>query len=239
MKRYFFILLFLGAFQAKGQTSGDDNLGNWLMFFGNSQLSEKYSLHTEAQLRLYEPFQNFNQLLLRVGLNYRTSPVSMISAGYGYIPTESFDKELFRTRSIEHRLWEQLILTNVVGRLFFEHRYRVEQRWITSNLVASSGLENQYLNRLRYRILVNIPLNNTEMTDNTLFASFYNEVFLNVTETPFDQNRLFGALGFKFNRAVSIQGGYLRHRLGANNFNRLQMALFLNTDFSKSAGKAK
>ena len=233
MKKCLLILLLLGAIQAKAQKSGEEELGNWLMFFGNTKISEKYSLHTEAQLRLYEPFQNFNQLLLRAGLNYRINPVSMISAGYGYIPTESFDKEQFRARSIEHRIWEQFILTNTLGRLFFEHRYRVEQRWV------STDLDTQYLNRLRYRILVNIPLNKDEITDNTLFASFYDEVFLNLTDPVFDQNRLYGALGYKFNKAVSVQAGYLRHRLGGNNFNRLQMALFLNTDLSKAAGRAQ
>lgn len=227
MKRLLLVVLLLGSIQAKAQTSGEEQLGNWIMYFGNNKLSEKYSLHTEAQLRLYEPLSNFNQLLLRVGLNYHVNQQAMVTFGYGYIPTATFDLEQFQTSSIEHRIWEQFILTNNIGRLFFEHRYRVEQRWI------ATASDNIYLDRLRYRLLVNIPINHAGLIDNTFFLSFYDEIFLNVNETPFDQNRLYGALGYKFDKALSVQAGYLRHRLGTLNFDRLQLALFLNTDFSR------
>lgn len=227
MKRLLLLVLLIGSIQGKAQSIEEENLGSWIMFFGNSKLSENYSLHTEAQLRLYEPLSNFNQLLLRVGLNYHINNKSMLSLGYGYIPTASFDLEQFQASSIEHRVWEQFILTNNIGRLFFEHRYRVEQRWI------SAASKNIYLDRLRYRLLLNIPINNAGLIDNTLFLSFYDEIFLNVTEAPFDQNRLYAALGYKFNKALSVQTGYLRHRLGALNLDRLQLGVFFNTDFSK------
>lgn len=229
MKRFLLVILFLGAMHAKAQTTGEEKLGSWLMYFGTNKLSEKYSLHTEAQLRLFEPLGNFNQLLLRVGLNYHINKQSLVTFGYGYIPTATFDQEQFQASSIEHRLWEQLILTNILGRFFFEHRYRVEQRWI------SAAIDDLYLNRLRYRLLVNIPINHATLTDNTFFLSFYDEIFLNVTETPFDQNRLYAALGYKLSNALNVQTGYLRHRLGNNNFDRLQLAIFFNTDFSRPA----
>ena len=37
------------------------------------------------------------------------------------------------------------------------------------------------------------------------------------------------ALGFQINKELNIQLGYLRHRLGNLNLNRLQLALFLKT----------
>ena len=55
------------------------------------------------------------------------------------------------------------------------------------------------------------------------------EIFLNISDEPFDQNRLFGALGIQVNDNMNIQVGYLRHRLGTQNLNRLQFAVFLNT----------
>ena len=57
----------------------------------------------------------------------------------------------------------------------------------------------------------------------------YDEIFLNVTDSPFDQNRLYAALGYKFNPSVSLQAGYLRHRLGNQKLNRFQLGVFLNT----------
>lgn len=221
MKRLLFLLLLSGTIQSKAQTSGEDKLGNWLMYFGTNTLSEKYSLHTEAQLRLYEPINNFNQLLLRIGINRHINHHSFVTLGYGYIPTATFEKDQAETTSIEHRIWEQFILKNTVGRIYFEHRYRLEQRWI------SAASEDTYLNRARYRIQLIIPLNKPEMIDHTLFTCFYDEIFLNIADSPFDQNRLYAALGYKLNKVISLQTGYLRHRLGDNNFNRLQLAVFL------------
>ena len=58
---------------------------------------------------------------------------------------------------------------------------------------------------------------------------FYDEIFLSITDTPFDQNRLYAALGYKFNASVAVQAGYLRHRLGSQKLNRFQLGVFLNT----------
>lgn len=223
-----FLLLSTLTFAQETGKTGTDKLGNWLMYFGTNKISEKYSIHSEAQLRLYQSASNFNQLLLRVGVNYHLSPNMIVTAGYGYIPTESFAKNEFKNETLEHRLWQQLILTSSFGRLFFDHRYRVEQRWI------SSDTDDKYLNRIRYRFMVNIPLNRASMDDNTLFISFYDEIFLNVIENPFDQNRLYGALGYKFNKSLSLQAGYLKHTLGSSAYDRLQVGIFFNTDFSKS-----
>ena len=72
-----------------------------------------------------------------------------------------------------------------------------------------------------------IPISNKE--DFPLFLFVYDEIFLNISNTPFDQNRLFGALGFQVNKNMNIQAGFLRHRAGDLNLNRLQLAVFLNT----------
>ncbi len=208
------------------QESGESEVGNWLMYFGTEKLSEKLSIHHEGQLRLYETTSNFNQLLLRYGLNYRTSDNSILTGGYGFISSATFDKEDFGIKSNEHRIWEQFILKNKVGRLNFEHRYRLEQRWITSD-----DISNDYTNRARYRLFISIPLSNKEMIDDTLFFVFYDEIFLNLNNNPYSQNRFYLALGFKFNSTLSLQSGYLRNKIGGNEFNRLQFGAFLNTDF--------
>lgn len=207
------------------QESGESEVGNWLMYFGTEKLSEKLSVHHEGQLRLYEATNNFNQLLLRYGLNYKTSDNSMLTGGYGFISSATFDKEDFEIRTKEHRIWEQFILRNKVGRLSFSHRYRLEQRWVTSDDVS-----DDYTNRARYRLFMSIPLSNKEMIDNTLFFAFYDEIFLNLNNNPFSQNRFYLALGYKFNSIVSVQSGYLRNKIGGNEFNRLQFGVFLNTD---------
>ena len=205
----------------KGQNP-EENLGNWFMYFGTHKLSEKYSLHYETQLRNYELVSNFNQLLPRVGLNYHIDKNTSLTAGYAFIPTQNvFDQGWGEEMGTENRIWEQFILKNVVNRVKIRHRYRLEQRWV------KIGEETTYKNRARYMLSVKLPISKNE--DSPLFISLYDEIFLNISDNPFDQNRLFAALGYQFNKQMNFQVGYLRHRSGNLNLNRLQLAVFLNT----------
>ena len=205
----------------KGQNR-EENLGNWFMYFGTHKLSEKYSLHYETQLRNYELVSNFNQLLPRVGLNYHIDKNTSLTAGYAFIPTQNvFDQGWGEEMVTENRIWEQFILKNVVNRMKIRHRYRLEQRWV------KLGEETTYKNRARYMLSVKLPISKNE--DSPLFISLYDEIFLNISDNPFDQNRLFAALGYQFNKQMNFQVGYLRHLSGNLKLNRLQLAVFLNT----------
>ena len=200
----------------------EESLGSWLMYFGTHKLNDKLSLHYETQLRNYKVTSNFNQLLPIVGVNYKIDANAMVTAGYALIPTQSeFESGWNETMSIENRIWQQFILRNMIKNISLRHRYRLEQRWINRDNFTD------YKNRARYMISAKIPLSNKE--DFPLFLSVYDEIFLNISNTPFDQNRLFGALGFQINKSMNVQAGYLRHRSGDLNLNRLQVAVFLNT----------
>ena len=214
----------------KGQNV-EENLGSWLMYFGTHKFSEKYSLHYETQLRNYEIVSNFNQLLPRVGLNYHIDKNTSVTAGYAWIPTqtsmgEGFDGDLVT----ENRIWQQFILKNKVGNINIRHRYRLEQRWIKSQYQLNQinpVINTTYKNRARYMLSLRIPISKNE--ESPLFISLYDEIFLNISDSPFDQNRLFAALGYQINKQMNFQLGYLRHRSGALDLNRLQLAVFLNT----------
>ncbi len=203
------------------------NLGNWIMYFGQNRVHDDWSIHTEVQYRSREVIPNSEQLLNRIGLNYHLDNGTMVTGGYGYIL--NYDDEDNHVTHREHRIWQQLILKSVVlKRIHFEHRYRVEQRWI--NVIEAKRI---YTNRLRYRLAASIPINNKNMDDNTLFFSTYNEVFLNVEKhNIFGLNRLYFALGFKFNDMVSVQVGYLDQFTTKSN-HRLQFGFFINPDFRK------
>jgi hypothetical protein len=222
-KRIFYLIciVFISN-NVKGQNPEENELGNWLMYFGTHKISEKYSLHYETQLRNYEVISNFNQLLPRVGLNYHIDESSIVTAGYAFIPTQNeFDKGWGKEMVTENRIWEQFILRNSINRVKIRHRYRFEQRWVKAGDITT------YKNRARYMLSVKLPISKNE--ESPLFISLYDEIFLNISDNPFDQNRLFAALGYQVNKQMNIQLGYLRHRSGSLDLNRLQLALFLNT----------
>jgi hypothetical protein len=110
--------------------SQEAGLGNWLIYIGNKQLNAKWNLHHEVQYRNYNAIGDLEQLLLRTGLGYNLGDKSNILLGYGYINGENYIGDTSEKRtSHEHRIYQQFITKQKVGKLNLQHRYRFEQRF--------------------------------------------------------------------------------------------------------------
>ena len=66
------------------------------------------------------------------------------------------------------------------------------------------------------------------MAEKTIYASAYNEIFLNAQNSIFDRNRLYGALGYVINKNLRIELGYMAQTLENTNRNQFQIVLFNN-----------
>jgi len=235
MKKVITLLMLLAAIlNSKAQTgvdqsTGENELGSWFMYFGTNKIADKWSIHTEAQFRYYETASNFNQMLLRTGVNYHINTNAIATLGYGFIDTDpSFTEFNFIAGDIliennslsEHRLFEQFTLKNKVWEFNFEHRYRLEQRFVQNNY---SGISNT-LHRARYRLQITVPL-----TD-IFFLNFYDEIFINLQNEAFGQNRLYAAIGVNVTDDLSMQFGYLKNHFRETDFDRLQLGIVFNTD---------
>jgi len=218
VSRSLFLLLFLIPVSFLAQ---QNETGNWIMYFGMNKISDEFSIHTEVQYRNHTIASiDTEQLLLRTGLNYHFSDNAFATIGYAYVPSYVFESEQKSPETVEHRIWQQFILTNNIGRVKFEHRYRIEQRWV----------EGDYRNRFRYRLMLFVPLNKPKIEKGSLFLGLYDEIFVNTEATFFDRNRLYGALGYQFNKNTSVQVGMMHQQV--NDFGKwyLQFALVFNTD---------
>lgn len=221
------ILLCIAFIAFKGSMlfaqTGQEKLGNWMMYFGMNKLNEKWSIHTEAQWRNHTVKPKIEQLLLRTGVNYHLSKNFMLTGGYGYISTHPFNKEVTDILSTEHRIWQQFIIKNKLSRIFFEHRYRYEQRWVNSD----------FRQRARYRLMLSVPLNKEVIEKGSFLFAVYDEVFLNLERgNAFDRNRLYAALGYQAASTTQIQIGFLNQTIPAFGKNYLQFAVLFNPDFS-------
>jgi len=222
MRKLVVILILFVASNSAAQETGEDKLGAWYMYFGTNKVAERFSIHSEAQFRYYETTSNFNQLLLRIGLNYHISSEAIATIGYGYIETDtSFEDIPNENKLLENRIFEQFILKNKVWELLFEHRFRFEQRFL------SSGPFSDTQHRARYRLQITLPLTKT------VFLNFYDEIFLNLQDEIFSQNRLYAALGINIIENLSLQLGYLKNHFNSANFDRLQLAVFYNPDLRR------
>lgn len=163
------------------------DVGNWVMYFGMNKVHKDWSIHTEAQWRNHTIKPKLEQLLLRTGVNYHINKKHMVTLGYGYILSQPEDFPT-QDRVQEHRIFQQYIMKNEVWRFFFEHRYRYEQRFI----------EQDFKQRLRYRLMFAIPFNKKRIEKGAVFFSLYDEVFINIERNNyFDRNRFYLALGYQ------------------------------------------
>jgi len=166
----------------------------------------------------------------------------MATFGYAYINTDpnfSDNRIIFGDiltddlRLNEHRIFEQFILKDKVWEVLFEHRYRLEQRFITVGEESDPEFESRTDHRARYRLQVTLPL-----TD-IFFLNFYDEIFINLQREVFDQNRLYAALGVNVTENLSVQAGYLKNHFRTVNFDRLQIGVFYNPDLRGAFKKKK
>ena len=80
--------------------------------------------------------------------------------------------------------------------------------------------------RLRYFLGLNIPL--TKKENNKLYFSAYNEIFLNTEPAVFDRNRLYGGIGFRINKNIRLEAGYMNQFFEKNSSDQLNIITFVN-----------
>ena len=199
--------------------SQESNFGNWLLYIGNKQINQKWNFHNEVQYRNYNAVGDLEQLLIRVGLGYNiTDNNNNLLLGYGYILSQNYLGDVNEKFSMnEHRIFQQFISKQNVGKLKLSHRYRFEQRFI----------ENDFKLRLRYFLGLKYPLTNTDKNDYKLYISAYNEIFLNTRTSVFDRNRLYGGVGYKVNSNINLEIGYMNQFFENSGRDQLNIITFI------------
>jgi hypothetical protein len=194
----------------------------WYNVFGTFGLSDKWSLHAEYQYRRDNIITNWQQSLLRVGVNYRLNPRVLFRLGYawietfpyGEIPINGFGKDF-----TEHRFFQMAQLSHKEGMVEFSHRFMLEQRFV--GRYSSEDLEKEdefpLLHRMRYMVRMQLSLKGREIKDKTPYLALYDEVFIgfgkNVNANVFDQNRIGLLFGYRFSPQFRLEGGYINQIL--------------------------
>lgn len=199
----------------------DSKLGNWMIYFGNLKLSSKLNWHHEVQYRNFNAAGDLEQLLLRTGIGYNlTENNNNLLLGYGYIISTPYISGADEKRRFgEHRLFQQFITRQHFGRVYLQHRYRLEQRFIE---------DTDFRMRFRYFLLLNIPLNKPALDSGAWYLSAYNELFINHRSPYFDRNRAYAALGYCIGKYMRVELGWMRQQLESTGRNQFQVVMFNN-----------
>ncbi len=201
----------------------DRNILAWFNTHHTLHLNENIAASIEYQWRRTDGIKNWQQSLFRTGIQYNL-PMGF-KALIGYAWAETFPYGAYPLTQYfpfpEHRIFEQITWDDQQGPLLLNHRARLEQRFLGALAPSTKGEREvgqwNYMNRLRYQLKAIIPLNNKTLTDNTFYATAYDEIFIgfgkNVNLNVFDQNRMGITLGYKFKSKISIEAGWFNQTL--------------------------
>lgn len=198
------------------------NAIGWYNYFGTFRVSEKFSIHSEYQFRRNNLIVDWQQSLLRLGLNYHLNSKVQFRVGYAWIETFPYGDIPINSMGrdfTEHRIFQIVTISDKVSIVEMSHRFMLEQRWI--GRYSNNNLENEdeypFLNRVRYMFRLQIPLNGKEITNKTPYFALYDEIFVgfgkNVIENIFDQNRFGVLFGYRLNALFRLEAGYLNQIL--------------------------
>ncbi len=213
-----FLMLALFSCQlsfAQNDRHNDNNNINWLQVFNTIKLDKNWNLHAEYQWRRENGLKDWQQSLLRVGVNRKLNDNVTVHIGYGWIETFPYGDFPIASAGTfpEHRLYEQISFKQPIKKWTFTHRFRVEQRWLGR---VKPGTDREietwlFLHRFRYQFRTQFAITPK------LYAVAADEIFIgagkNVGVNIFDQNRVFLSVGYKINKTVSVEAGYFNQTL--------------------------
>ena len=187
--------------------------GAWFGVYTRYHFTNRWSYYGEYHLRRRDGLINMGQIYLRLGATYRLAKNVDLTAGavnpYYWAPDQSLpniDKVV-----PQFRLWEQVVISTPIRHVSILHQFRVEQRYRRDYEIGSPF---ELTHRYRYKIALYIPINYGDLVANTLFISLYNEIFMqtgkSITYNHFEDNRAFIGLGYKLNKKLQIQAGYMK-----------------------------
>lgn len=218
------LALTIGCMASVFSFAQKSDVGAWYMYFGNNKINKKLNWHNEIQYRNFDGVGDLEQLLIRTGIGYDlTENNNNVLLGYGFILSQPYVNGE-KKENIEHRIFQQFITKQKFGRFNLQHRYRLEERF----------LQDDFRMRFRYMLGLNIPLTQKEMLPKTLYASVYNEIFLNLNSPILDRNRVYGALGYVINKNMRIEAGYMNQIQENKNRGQIQIGFYNNIPFNKN-----
>lgn len=214
---YLTLLLFVSNLKAQ-----ESDYGAWLIYVGTGIINEKWSVFTEAQYRNYTIIGKFNTLCFRIAPQYNINKNINLSIGYSHFITRLFSDNV-SSNIHEYRPYQQVFIKSNYGRVYLNHRYRLEQRIINE----------EFRLRFRYFIQSFIPLNNNRLEKNTFYISSNAEIFLNSENSIFDRVRFYVGLAYVISNKIKIEVGSMTQFFEGYNQSQLNVFVFHNFSFVK------
>lgn len=222
--KFYFLLAFLLQVSLTSYAQ-PKTLGCWLNYNNQVRLSDKIGFIFDYQYRNYAFIHDFEQSIIRGSIYYRLEKYNVhFSAGAAYANTSKYNsRNDAKINTDENRLFQQILFGNHFGRVFVNHRYRLEQRYF----------KVQDFLRFRYNLNIQCPINKKEIVPGAVYLSLTNELFLHNKIPHFDRHRIIGEIGYFLSTYIRAEAGLLWQIFENNNRSQIRFSIFQTLHLSK------
>ncbi len=249
---FLLLTIFSNITFAQNNRLNHNNTIGWVNYFGTVKATEKMSLQTEYQWRRAAIIKDWQQSLLRLGVTYHWRPSVLLRVGYAWVetfPYGTYPINRLGRDFTEHRIYEMVQLSHQEGRLECSHRFMLEQRFVGRYSTPTQPSEDEYplLHRARYLFRFQLPLLGRQIKNKTPYVAAYDEVFIgfgnNVNANIFDQNRIGLLLGYRLNKNLRVEAGYINQiiqfgrLINGKNVFQYNNGIILNTNVNFNISK--
>ncbi|MFV8378536.1 DUF2490 domain-containing protein [Flavobacterium sp. LB3R33] len=230
MKKFRVILFLLLSVLCQAQTK-EKNIDHqsilWTRYYNQLLLTEKWSLHSEFDNRLFlKPVQE-NLYVVRIQGRYKINDHLETGAGFAYFSVDTQVPEINPDYNTpEFRGQQDLTWKSNVNKVTLLQRFQVEERFIHNANKDELLPGTTFFWRFRYRLQGDYTFWKKEKQ--LLKAVLSDEIMFNfgkkIIKNTFDQNRIYAAIHYGLNSNLAFELGYLnsfqRRSNGIDYFNR-------------------
>ncbi|MBC3539625.1 DUF2490 domain-containing protein [Rufibacter sediminis] len=224
LKSLLFVLsLLVGLWLTSRAQAQPNRLNHWVQYQGSYWFNPQWSVTTNLQYRTYKPFKD-----PRVGFagaegqyTFKDAPISL-GAGYAHLFNRNYTGPEETNLTHENRIYQQITVRGNLWKARLSHRYQLEERWLPQG----------YHTRFRYLLSLRVPLGPKEQEVRPWYGILRNEIRVIVRDQPFDSNRVFGGVGYTFNKHLALEGMWMSQLAGGGNHQHFTMFV-LRHDFGR------
>lgn len=158
----------------------------WIQYYTRILLNDHWYIPADAGIRWRSGLEELSQHIVRAGIGYQFNSGITVGAGI----TQSGFYSDGHLRSSEIRPYQEASFTQAWNKISLINRLRLEERFFSYR----DGRRSEFNFRLRYRLMLNMPLFTFHSPGRKLSLLLGDELFLNagknIVYNTFDQNRI-------------------------------------------------
>lgn len=179
----------------------------WAGYYNSVNLNKKWSVNSDLQFRTRHWTREISQAVIRSGLSYKMNDHFSVTGGFAYLSTAQYLPEKLVMKN-EYRPWLEFAYQDSYKKTRFNHRLRLEERFLQQLQSGEKSHVYEKLFRVRYKIDAQFRLKGTlnfVVANEVMFHPGY------ISDNRFfDQNRASVALNLKVSEPLSLQWQYMK-----------------------------